>query len=115
MCDFAETYHVFDYRSLPAMLAAKLAVGLRNTSRIKVKVSGLIVTPDIFLLASIFDVVNLLLWSRTEDAEKNRNRPTEISKWLRQDYSEPDLDARKNIVFDFAEDYEAARERLLEG
>lgn len=96
-------------------MVAKLAAGLRNTSRIKIKVSGLTVTPDTFLLASIFDVVNLLLWSKTEDAEKNRNRPACISQWLRQGYSESSLDAHKNIVFDSAEDYEAAREKLVGG
>ncbi|MDO4393592.1 MAG: hypothetical protein Q4C80_04190 [Bacillota bacterium] len=34
ICDFLETYHVLNYRSLPAQLAATLAAGLRDTSRI---------------------------------------------------------------------------------
>ena len=34
ICDFAETYHIYDYRSLPLWLAATLAAGLRDTSRI---------------------------------------------------------------------------------
>ena len=34
ICDFAETYHIYDYRSLPLRLVATLAAGLRDTSRV---------------------------------------------------------------------------------
>lgn len=34
ICDFAETYHIYDYRSLPLRLVATLAAGLGDTSRI---------------------------------------------------------------------------------
>lgn len=35
ICDFAETYQIYDYRSLPLRLVATLAAGLRENSRIK--------------------------------------------------------------------------------
>lgn len=40
ICDLAETYGIYDYRSLPASTAATLAAGLREDSRIKTKQRG---------------------------------------------------------------------------
>ena len=37
ICDFAETYHIYDYRALPVSYAATLAYGLRSDSRIRLK------------------------------------------------------------------------------
>ena len=34
ICDFAETYHIYDLRSLPLSLVATLAAGLGDNSRI---------------------------------------------------------------------------------
>lgn len=55
ICDLAETYHIYDYRSLPAKLVATLAAGLRDDSRIKMKMAGLKGDPEQILLAHIFD------------------------------------------------------------
>ena len=41
ICDFAETYHIYDYRRLPVEYAATLAYGLRENSRIRMVQSGL--------------------------------------------------------------------------
>ncbi len=112
ICDFAETYHIFDYRAIPARLVAKLAVGLKNSSRIKIKVSGLLVAPDTFLLASIFDVVNLLLWSKTEDGDKGRNRPTRISTNMLSEVRNENTSSQETLIFNSAEEYEAARAKL---
>ena len=35
ICDFAETYHIYDYKRLPLTTVAALAVGLRENSRLK--------------------------------------------------------------------------------
>ena len=78
ICDFAETYHIYDYRSLPLGLAATLAVGLRADSRIMLKVSKQTVENNIVLLAGILDALNFLAWTKTEDAAKNQNRPERI-------------------------------------
>ena len=40
ICDLAETYHIYDYRSLPVKLVATLSAGLRDDSRIKLKAAG---------------------------------------------------------------------------
>ena len=61
ICDFAETYHVFDFRALPATLAATLAVGLRDNSRIKMRLSDRKASVDTILLAGIMDRISVLL------------------------------------------------------
>ena len=50
ICDFAETYHILDYRALPLKLAAVLACGLRDDSRIKMKLAGMKLNPETMLL-----------------------------------------------------------------
>lgn len=56
-CDFVETYHIMDYKSLPASRAAILASGLGEGSRIKKKLRGDRLDPKEILLASLFDAV----------------------------------------------------------
>lgn len=70
------------------------------------------VAPDTFLLASIFDIVNLLLWSRTEDGEKERNRPTKISANMVSEFTDKKVNTHETLIFDSAEEFEAARERF---
>ncbi|MBQ4177615.1 MAG: hypothetical protein II640_09125, partial [Lachnospiraceae bacterium] len=44
ICDLAETYGIFDMESLPVKLVATLAMGLRGDSRIKMKISGAVLS-----------------------------------------------------------------------
>lgn len=44
MCDLAETYHIYNYRSLPCKMVATFSCGLRNSSRIKMKMAGTSIT-----------------------------------------------------------------------
>lgn len=82
VCDFAETYHVLDYRSLPARLAATLAAGLPDDSRSKKRLSDTSCSIETLLLALIADRLSYLVWFQTEDARKNRNRPNSIYESL---------------------------------
>ena len=74
ICDLAETYGILDYKVLPVETLAALSVGLRENSRIKMKLSGAKVKPDFLLLAAAVDRLSLLVWSKTKDAEKGRKR-----------------------------------------
>ena len=109
ICDFAETYHVFDYKSMPPKTAAILAAGLSDDSRIKRKISGQKVKTEIMLLANIADSLQLLVWSKTKDGQHNRNRPKSIVEALVKE-EEPS----KYASFDSIEAYEAARKRIME-
>lgn len=78
ICDFAETYGIYDYRKLPLKTAAILASGLRDNSRIKIKLSGLNAAPEMILNAAIADRAGMLVWMQSKDGAKNRNRPASI-------------------------------------
>lgn len=65
ICDLAETYHIHDYRSLPVKLIAALSAGLRENSRIKMKINNEPVDRYVFFLAVIADRIAALT---TKDA-----------------------------------------------
>lgn len=111
ICDLAETYMIYDYRSLPAELVATFAVGLRENSRIKTKMNGMKMPLDEYLMAAIFDAVNWLCYTHT----KNSNPPQRILDILlerAQNDSKKDDDF---VIFDSAEEFENARRALMEG
>lgn len=64
VCDMAETYHILDYRALPVDLLAVLASGLRDDSRIKMKIAGVNYIPAVMVLPQIadrlMDIIKLL-------------------------------------------------------
>ena len=62
ICDLAETYQIYDYRSLPVKLVATLAAGLREDSRIKLKMAGLKGDMKEILLATIADGIRYSLY-----------------------------------------------------
>lgn len=78
VCDFAETYRILDYRALPARQAARLAAGLRHSSRIMQALSGAPADLQTVLLALIADATRALVWQNTEDGHKGRNQPKSI-------------------------------------
>lgn len=82
ICDLAETYHILDMRGLPPRLVAILAIGLSDSSRIKMSIAGRHTSFTDSLLAAIFDKVNLLLWSKTKDAQRGTNRPKSLFEAL---------------------------------
>ena len=65
ICDLAETYGIFNYRSLPVRLVATLAAGLRDTSRIATVLTDMKVSVTDTLLAIIADRIGQLIqcWS----------------------------------------------------
>ena len=75
ICDLAETYGVLNYRELPVETLAALSAGLRENSRIKMKLAGIKVESDIMLLAAAVDRLTWIAWTKTKDAEKGLNRP----------------------------------------
>lgn len=109
ICDFAETYGIFDWRSLPLTTAAILAVGLRDDSRIKMKLSNQIVPIDTLIMSGILDYVALLVWSKTKDFEKGKNRPQSMVSALLGDNDEE----KKIKTYSSGEEFERDRARIL--
>lgn len=110
LCDFAETYRIYDLRSLPLQTAAVLACGLRDNSRIKMKLAGAEYTFEQMMSIHIFDKLNWLCWTKTRDAAKGRNRPEPLSEKLLNKNFGNDITA-----FSSADEFENARRRIMEG
>ena len=85
ICDFAETYHILNYRELSPSLAATLCMGLRDDSRVKMKIAGIKITLEQTLLARITDELAFQSWAKTKDGQKNRNRPVSVLKTILED------------------------------
>jgi hypothetical protein len=113
ICDLAETYHIYDYRAYDASYIALLVTGLGPNSRIFKKMSGVDVDTTDLLLARIFDQINTLLWSYTEDGQKNCNHPESLVDLMTgqgKDKSEKEI-----VGFDTVEQFEIERQKILKG
>lgn len=107
ICDLAETYHIYDFESLPLTKIAILAKGLREDARIKMKMSQSKFNVKESLLAGILDRLTLILYSKTKDAEKGKNYPK-----LLLDEAEKKEDLQG---FMSSEDFEKMKEKIIEG
>jgi hypothetical protein len=111
ICDLAETYHIYDYRQLPLSLVAVFSCGLREDSRIMLRLANQQVSLDTMLLALAADRLSTLVWFKTKDGQKGKNRPAMISESLGSDQRQ-----EKDVtVFESGEDFERTRLRLLGG
>ena len=111
ICDLAETYRVYDYRSLPAQMVATFSVGLRDDSRIKMKMSGAKATQEILILSMIADRLGMLAWMLSEDGQKGRNKPPQLIEML---YGNEIKQAKSDVLtFDTPEAFEKARRKIL--
>lgn len=110
ICDLAETYGIYDYRSLPASTVATLSCGLRESSRIKMKMSGEVLSFEQLMLVNIYDRIAWLAWSRTKSAQDGGDPPESLlGKILGK---EEDKDA---MLFSSGEEFERHREQILRG
>ena len=109
ICDLAETYHIYDYKELPLLKVACFAFGLRDDSRIKMKLSGQKVSTDTLLLAGIVDRLSILVYAQTKDGQKGINRPTMIlDSLVSKENKNSDV-----IVFNSSEDFEKTRNEII--
>lgn len=112
ICDLAETYGILDYRALPLKTVAALSSGLRDNSRIKLKISGQNIDNTTALLAAAVDRLSLLFWAKTKDGQKNRNRPDSMLQKLMGSRQE---DEKDYMTFQTVEEFEAARKKAISG
>lgn len=111
ICDFAETYHVLDWRGLPLHLAATLAAGLRQNSRSKSKASGCKAPFDTVLLALICDKLAGIEWMLSSNGRNGTKHPVMLAPTLIAEASE---DTSSVIGFATGEEFELAKKRFLE-
>ena len=105
ICDMAETYHIYDYKSLPVRTLATLASGLRNDSRIRMKMSGARAKEEKLLLAIIHD--------RIMDIVRYITRSNKDPVYLYDAMTEPAV--QKSEGYSSPEEYEEARQQFVKG
>lgn len=110
ICDLAETYSIFNYKELPVYQVAVYAYGLRADSRIRMKISNSNINLSEMLLASTVDKLNLLVWTKTEDGSKNRNRPKSILEILNNNVLEKEI-----VAYETGDKFIQARNKLING
>ena len=108
ICDLAETYHIYNYRSLPIKTVATLSVGLRANSRIKMKMSDMDLDPETYLLSAIVDRLSILVWRQTKDGMDGINPPKLIINSIAEN-------SESNFGFNTGTEFERFREKILKG
>lgn len=111
MCDLAETYHIYDYRSLPCKMVATFSCGLRENSRIKMKIAGIVPIPEQVLMAAIADGARLTAWLQSKDGMTGENRPKSLLGML---IGEESKDEKNIRIFESGEDFDKEWKRLIE-
>lgn len=108
ICDLAETYHIHDFMSYKPSYIYILIEGLRDDSRLKMAVSGQNTDNGTILNALAVDYLALLAWSKTKDAQKNKNRPKSIYEKLMNLSKDEAIEG-----FNSAEEFEKAKNEIL--
>ena len=111
ICDLAETYGIYDMQALPVSTLAVLASGLRDDSRIKMKMSGVKTDQETLLLAMAVDNLRFLSWTKTVAAQDGNDRPKSIARVLLGQVEEKP----QNVAYGSGEEFDAAWKRLTGG
>lgn len=108
ICDLAETYKIYNYKAFSPVYIGTLAAGLRDDSRIKLKLSGMTIPISQFLAAFTADKLANLVWMQSKDGHKGRNAPESLlAKLMRKDAKNKKQTADIK-AFDTPEEFEAA-------
>lgn len=102
ICDLAETYQIYEMRSLPLQTVATLAAGLRDDSRIKLLASGSPAKQDTILLAAIADRIEAFRYGFSKE-----KMPVSLVEVLFGQSKEKEMQ-----LFNSGDDFEAALKKI---
>ena len=108
MCDLAETYHIYDYKSLPLQKVAIFCIGLRENSRIKMQMNDMKYPIETMLLAAAVDHLAISVWLNSKDGQTGTGRPDSLVSRLMAKEKEDDV-----MSFDTPEEFEKTRAQLV--
>ena len=89
-------------------MVATLCFGLRDDSRVKMKLSGSKITLTQTLMARMVDELSFQSWAQTKDGQKNRNRPESVLKALTEEKQD------ETVSFITVEDFERAWKEIVD-
>lgn len=109
VCDFAEYYHIYDYRRLPARYAATLACGLRPDSRCYMAAYEVNINTQETLLAEICDILQKIAYQQVIISGGKQSKPESLlEKFLRKKPENKD----EYVSLTFSE-FDQMREQIL--
>lgn len=108
ICDLAETYGIYDYRMLPPKTVATLVLGLREDSRVMMKISKARLSYKDSILALIFDGVLAVNYKLGH--KKGQEKPKSLYKKLTEVQKKDELRS-----FRTPEEYEKWRKEHTDG
>lgn len=108
ICDLAETYHIYDWRSLPLSMVATFVCGLGQNSRIKRKLSKEKYTTTELLLMHIADCLSISVWQNTKDGQKGTNKPKLFMETINKKKDD-------TVAFTSIEEFELTRQSIIRG
>ncbi len=91
-------------------MVASFVYGLKPDSRSKMLLSNMVIPTEILLLCGIIDRLNWLVWSKTKDAEKGKNKPKPILEPISKQKNKEELRQYKT-----GKDFEVERQKILKG
>ena len=99
ICDLAQYYNIYNYTDYNVVLIATLACGLPLESRCMKAIASQKLTLEQTLLSLIVDRLSWLVWAKTKDGQKGRNKPESVYELLTKEkeygsYSIEELEAR---------------------
>ena len=112
ICDFAETYRIYNYKSIPLQMVGTFACGLRPDSRIGMRISDSKLTTDQTLLALVADNTRAIAWLNSSDGAKGINRPKSIVDALAREKKTADSTME---TFETGQDFDDEWRRLTGG
>lgn len=107
-CDLAETYNIYNIKELPVQKVALFSYGLREDSRIKLKINNSKYSLKTLILANIADKLAILLWHRSGASNDKPKFITDVL--LEKNQQNNDV-----ISFDTIEEFEKERAQYLGG
>lgn len=110
ICDLAQYYGIYDLTTYPVSFIATLSFGLPQESRVMLKLSDQKVDPKTMILAAIYDSLAALLWSRSKDGQKGRNRPKLLVDSLQKSKSQ----SKDLVGYASADLYRQARKEIID-
>ena len=107
ICDLAETYHIFDYRSMPPRLVATLAAGLGDNSRIKRLAGDQPASSEVMLLGGILDALHAIMYKLSDGSSEP---PMSIIDLM---FGKENGPQKQCMSFESYDDFEAYRNKFI--
>lgn len=110
-CDFAQYYHLYDLEAIPLTQGAILACGLPPESRTMRKLTNTQYTAEQAVLMGILDSIRSFEYAYVcSHSKKKPQKPRSVF-----DVASGTEEVSELTAFDSAEDFEVARQKIIQG